>query len=445
MAWNGSRSDGTLNAQADGGHNPWLAQGMASAAIMSAVNVIISRLCTTWVNYRDFSAGAPGLDAELQEVAQVLGNMKEILSDDRFRSAMSDDEIKQVANLLTALEQKSTKVQSSLAPFLPPLVPPAGYRPTSNITDSVTDPSLHLAPVRATIGRISSAFTSCPNDVAKSIRYFKTDSESVREEIAQLLVRYRCQLNEDFVQKSLSKTRYRSTNEITLLIERPGNFSETELKEFNLVNKYASLEPSPELDRSYEGHEPPLRWYSYTTVNGMRGAVLVETKWGPYHNSTDRDRRAREDDYENLRAVYGLVRQFRAANNDHNDKYGVLSCLGFYYHQEHRTDNSILLVWEPPSPISGFHNIPNMVTLRELLEGHVPIAADLKALGKRLVRAVYELLQARWYHRTICANNVVFFDNHWEKAYLVGFRTARFTDGHSDPSSRPRMYFKDVY
>jgi len=199
----------------------------------------------------------------------------------------------------------------------------------------------------------------------------------VREELAQLLVRYRCQLNEAFVQRSLVRTRYRSTNEIAVLVERPGNFSETELGEFNLLNKYISLDPCPQLARCSEGHEPPLRWYTYTTVHGMRGYVPVESKWGPHFHSTDRHKRAREDNYENLRSVYGLVRQFRAANNDYNDKYGVLSCLGFYYRQDFANDNSILLVWEPRPPVSETHNILNMITLREILGQSPPISRHL--------------------------------------------------------------------
>ena len=282
-------------------------------------------------------------------------------------------------------------------------------------------------------------------ELDSSIRFFKSELDAVREEIARLIVRYQCQLNETFVQQSLSRTHHWGSNQGGYTLENPANFSEMELKEFNLLKRYTTFEPCAELDNCSGGYEPPLRWHWYTMVNGMCGYVLVEGKVGPYHTSKDRDTRSRENDSENLRSVYGLVRQFKAKNRDYNDKYGVLPCQGFYYHPNPLNDGTILLIWEPPFPASKPEDIFRMTTLREVLSDGIQDSVALKVSAKRLVKAVYELLQSRWYHRSICSNNVVTFSDNPEKVYLVGFRTARFTDGHSDPSSRPTLEWKDRY
>jgi len=158
MSQNGSQSDGTLNIQTHGTSDSWLAQGIASAAITSAINLIIGRLCTD--NYRDLSANAASLNNELEEVLLLLNDMKKILNDNTFKRAMRDDELTQLANILARLERKSDKVQSSLTPFLPQLILPKSYRPMSNATKPVTDPSPYTAAVCTTVKRISQAFHS---------------------------------------------------------------------------------------------------------------------------------------------------------------------------------------------------------------------------------------------------------------------------------------------
>jgi hypothetical protein len=274
--------------------------------------------------------------------------------------------------------------------------------------------------------------------------------ENVREDISQLLVRYRSQLNDAFVEHSLARTHYRWTNQIAQIIENPAQFTELELETFNLSKQFKTLE-------RYEAHNTsssdciqwPLHFYKYLTVHGVRGFVLVESRVGPYHYSEDRGQRIFENDSENLRSIYGLVRQFKAANGDFNDKFGVLPCRGFYY-DEMQHNSGILLIWNLPSPAPG--QLPSSEeppSLKTLLEELISTSQEsphfFAKVAKRLVRAVYELHLARWYHRSICLNNVIAVDNNWDKPYLVGFRTARFTDGHSDPASRPLMDWRDRY
>src|SRR5438046_10561269 len=92
--------------QAPGSNSAWLAQGIASAAVYSAINLIIVRLYHGWVNYRTLTADAPNLNAELEKVVLVLSDMKYILSDEGFKNALNEDELNHVENLLVTLEQK---------------------------------------------------------------------------------------------------------------------------------------------------------------------------------------------------------------------------------------------------------------------------------------------------------------------------------------------------
>ena len=108
-------------------------------------------------------------------------------------------------------------------------------------------------------------------------------------------------------------------------------------------------------------------------------------------------------------------------------------------------DRSILLFWNPPRPIAG-PSLPNFITLREVVGDEAFSRPKRLRIAKCRVRTVYELLQARWYHSSICLNNVITFDPEWATTYLVGFGTARLSlDGHSDPSSRGSLGWKSRY
>jgi hypothetical protein len=297
--------------------------------------------------------------------------------------------------------------------------------------------------VRFKATRLLHAIKTPSSELEKGMIRFEKDMKRVREEVHQLLVRHRSHMGGIFVQRALSETRFRSTNEIYEIVTSPLTFTESEIADFNLSSRYTAFECCGELagGSSENYQEPPLRWYEYTSVDGRHGYCLVETKMGPFHYSTNK---VREDESANLQTIYGLVRQFKAANGDENDKFGVLPCQGFYYHSNLPTDRSIFLIWDPPVAVSRVQDIPRVTTLRDALVAHPQSVVKTK-LALRLVKAVYELLQARWYHRSISVNNVIAFNDNWEKPYLVGFRTARFTDGLSDPTSRPAMQWKDRY
>jgi hypothetical protein len=253
----------------------------------------------------------------------------------------------------------------------------------------------------------------------------------VQDEMCQLILRCRYQLNERFVEQALARCR-RTNEAIPLNPSRPA-FTESEAAEFNLQSHYTFLRCSVSLTSS-DGYEFPLCWYKYTTIHGTSGYILVEEKLGPYCHSENRDARLLEDHCENMRSIYGLVRQFRAANREYNDKFRVLSCRGFYYSQS-PNNNQVFLVWDPPTPILCNAALPQIITLREALSQGLD-STVLKAVAKGLVKAVYELLQARWFHHQICANAVIAFGGDWHNPYLVGFRTARMMDGYSEPGSR---------
>jgi hypothetical protein len=308
------------------------------------------------------------------------------------------------------------------------------------------EPIPNLERARRKLAQLSLSFRNRVPKLSSAIRYFESDLEKVRDDIAQLLVRYRSLLNDAFVEKSLARTHYRWTNQITQIIENPSPFTELELEIFNLSKQFESLERYEEQASSSGSIQSPLQLRKFQTVQGLRGFVLVESRVGPYHYS--QDRRIFENDSENLRSIYGLVRQFKAANGDYNDKFGVLPCRGFYYDEMHR-DSGILLIWNLPNPPPGQLPSPEPPSLKTLLEELIsPSQESARFFAKvaiRLVRAIYELHLARWYHKSICLNNIIVVDNNWDKPYLVGFRTARFTDGHSDPASRPLMDWKDRY
>lgn len=262
--------------------------------------------------------------------------------------------------------------------------------------------------------------------------------EDAQEEVYQLIVRYQCQLSEKFAKDALAKTRYRSTNEIYTFGITRAAFTEGELMKFNLRLQNFRFEERRKFDRAPDDYPPPLRWYEYLSGQ-TTGYVLVESKFGPYSNVCGKEA---ENDSENLRSAYCLVRLFQAANGDeYRNRFNVLSCRGFV-----QLDNrSILLFWNPPSPITNL-SPPYFITLREVI-GDEAFGAPMRSkVAKRLVRTVYELLQARWYHRSICLNNVIAFDPEWKTTYLVGFGTARLSlDGHSDPASRGRFIWKSRY
>jgi hypothetical protein len=307
----------------------------------------------------------------------------------------------------------------------------------------------NLERARRKLAQVSLSFRNRVPKLSSAVSDFERNLESVREDVSQLLVRYRSKLNDAFVENSLARTHYRWTNQIIQIIQNPAPFTELELEMFNLSKPFKTLELYEHNTSPSDSIQSPLQLHKFQTVHGVRGFVLVESRVGPYHYSQDRGERIFENDSENLRSIYGLVRQFKAANGDYNDKFGVLPCRGFYY-DKRRRDSGILLIWNLPSPPPGqlpsSEEPPSLKTLLEELISPSEESPRLFAkVAKCLVRAVYELHLARWYHRSICLNNVIAVDNNWDKPYLVGFRTARFTDGHSDPVSRPLMDWKDRY
>lgn len=280
--------------------------------------------------------------------------------------------------------------------------------------------------------KLSMAFTTRVSKLKTCLEEFERDLESIQDNLSQLLLRYRLQLNNGFVEGALARTHYRWTNQVAQLIQDPALFTEAEVAEFNLCKRFTLFK------RSDTSTDSMLNWYKFRDVGGETGHVLVEARFGPYHYAETPQ--ILENDSENLRAVYGLARQFKVANQDYNDKFGVLPCKGFYYDDLH--SSTILIIWNPPLRFSG--TLSSLKTLAEELNPNSDPRV-LRGITKRLVKAVYELHLARWYHRSICLNNVIAFDAKWEKPFLVGFRTARFTDAHSDPLSRPLVGWKDRY
>src|SRR6266496_2307192 len=137
------------------------------------------------------------------------------------------------------------------------------------------------------------------------------------------------------------------------LLESRATFSLEEVGEFNLENRYyIKFELCTEL--SDAGSNSPLSWYEYKTIQNIRGYVLVEIKLGPFPKS---EKLARENDFENMRSAYGLVRQFTAAYDKNNDDFNVLPPEGFIYN---RNDKSIFLVWGTPMPIIARTEIPKL-------------------------------------------------------------------------------------
>lgn len=297
----------------------------------------------------------------------------------------------------------------------------------------------------AGFARLKIAGVHQESKVQSAVEHFLSELDRFRDDLAELIQRHQFKLNEESVEKWLAKTRYRFTHEIYQLgVQNPSSFSMQEVEEFNLNGRYELFEPCPSPPDSAE--LLPLRIYRYFSIYKQRGIVLAEQKIGPYHYSQNRDTRIHENDSENIRAVYSLVRQFRSANKSYNEKFAVMPCQGFYCNR----DGTILIIWEPPFPTS-IDNPPPFMTLQQDLLNFAarphPSGRNVTfiRIAKRMVRAMYELLQARWYHRTFCSNNVIAFNDNWENAYLVGFRTARLMDGHSEPLSRPSVSWNERY
>ena len=90
--------------QAEGNNRSLLAQGIASAAVYSAIYVVIARFYLTSVNYRTLPKNGPSLNAALEKAVFVISDMKYILNDGKFNSALDDEETTQPEKLLAINE-----------------------------------------------------------------------------------------------------------------------------------------------------------------------------------------------------------------------------------------------------------------------------------------------------------------------------------------------------
>jgi hypothetical protein len=262
------------------------------------------------------------------------------------------------------------------------------------------------------------------------IKKLDEDLKDLREECAELVIHYRHRLSKSFVLAAVARTRYWWANQMyeTMTLS---DFTDVEIRAFSLQS-YRALE-SRNNQFPLSSNLCPVSWYQYTDRHGQSGYVLVEVKIGPYHNSPGL---LLEDATQNLTSAYGLVRQFRVANRGPNDKFSVLPCRGIYYNDENLKRREVLLVWDPPIQVQTPKDA-KITTLREVL-GHMRNNVNsLRNIAKRLVSTVYELLNARWHHRNISLHNIIAFNDDWSQPYLMGFGTARFINGHSDPASRP--------
>ena len=181
-----------------------------------------------------------------------------------------------------------------------------------------------------------------------------------------------------------------------------------------------------------------MKWYRYNGPDSRPIYVLVETKFCDISLETAL-KTPREAANRVTQDAYKLVKQFRTAETD---KFNVLHCRGIHYSDD-LTDRTTLLVWSPPVEVSEPAKAPSLRTLREALS-NIEDERILLKIASRPVKTVYKLLMARWYHHSLCLDNVIAFDDDWERPYLLGFATARLSNGFSEPGSQPKFerYFQ---
>lgn len=272
----------------------------------------------------------------------------------------------------------------------------------------------------------------------QQLQDFEEKLAELREELLQLLIRWQSKLDSKFVEGAVFRTHHWWKNLVYSDANR--TFKMEEMGKYHLEGQLDKFRQELPSDSPSRNPVVPLSWYIYSG-NGMKQYVLVEAKYGPFPKSAKFEL---ENDLDNIRSAYGLVRQFKMAGSEseQKSKFSVLQCEGFRYD---KSDKSILLLWKPPVPVKTSSNIPKVATLREIISNR-NIDNFRRVIAVRMINTVYELLQARWFHRSISTNNVIAFDGNWGMPYLAGFKTARFIiDGLSDPKSRGLIEWKDRY
>lgn len=306
-------------------------------------------------------------------------------------------------------------------------------------------------------------------EIQMLIHGFETALKSSWEEIHDLVLRYRPLLSRAFAYNVLRKTRYHGTNQLYDIGERYvfgsplAPWGQEEIMDYNMKAQGYQFTQRPDLDRSYKRCAPPLNW-----IQCQDGATaelfLAEEKLGPFPSSSNL--KGKNDD-ENLRSVYGLIKLSNAVpkcnnvSDDGNVLYprsidprdndpethlalNILTCHGYI---PQGLNEPLKMVWGYPDPKSlcGNSDSPKMTTLLEVIDQD-NINAARRNIAVNLINSVYTLLEARWYHKNLCLNNIISFNDDWSKPYMVGFRTARSAvDGLSDPLDRPDYDWIDRY
>jgi hypothetical protein len=273
---------------------------------------------------------------------------------------------------------------------------------------------------------------------------------------------YRPKLSRAFAYSVLKKTRYYGINQLYEIGETCMSGSapctKEELAYFDMKAQGYRFTPRPDLDKSHKGYTPPLSWIQ-CHGRGRIGLFLAEEKLGPFPSSP----KLREtNDRENLLSVFGLIKLSNTGSEGDNmfddgnvldldprdnnpaSALNILRCHGYI---PQGVNEPLTMVWDPPIQLSlpGTSDRPKMTTLLEVIDqGSINVSRQMIAVN--LINSIYTLLEARWYHKNLCLNNIICFNDDWSKLYWVGFRTGRSAiDGLSDPLDRPEYEWIDRY
>jgi hypothetical protein len=223
-------------------------------------------------------------------------------TDPDFNAVSTETQTRQLERIFDPLESRSRSLQHSLSVFGEAK---GKWSPVRDITDFL-DAKSWLERSQHSKNKVFTAFNQSRTEVASLIAEFESTIDKFQQEISELILQYSLQLNEAFVKSSLEATRAQTqcvqywAYAIQNVSEAASGESLTrELDDFNLVGRFRTIADCPQLNHvDNDATKPPLFWNEYQSINGNRGYVLVDPKFGPFSHSEDKKAWKLENDSE---------------------------------------------------------------------------------------------------------------------------------------------------
>jgi len=435
----------------------WLGKNLASAVVWTSFIGLLHALGEIWLKNERYKMLGPYLIRRISNITEQIRRLDTIFSAERgIKAVCTDAEVAALSTRFNAILNMSEHFQNSLKAFensTQPGIPAIGSKVPYEL-------GTILAGIRSIPSRLGVAINiGGAHEMHVHLDRIEKDVNLVKSEVCELVLRYRPQLTQSYADDILKETDYRPINDMYNIGDRyifgmaTAVCTQNEIAQYNFTAK--GLEVSHE-DWTNSTFPAPLRW-ARLRVQGssqLKGLALTEFKRDPFPKFVDR-RLKWENNAEKIRSAYGLARladvpkapllevgDINKVEDPCLKYFKILRCLGFIQEDD---GGSIYMIWEPPIPVTDPFGKPRLTTLRECVQEKA-LDNHRCTIAAHLVGSLYVLLEARWYHRDICLNNVIAFDNDWSNPRLVGFGMARFRiDGFSDPSQRDIAAWPDRY